>query len=198
MSLYPYDPKRGQIIQTDVEGVNLDRGFIAHLHIAGSAAVATDVDGIHAGITLTAGSADVSTAISTMVIPRNLVIKGNASGISGNVVISGTNYQTSTITETIALNGSTVVQGNKAFASVVNIHVPAETHASTDVVTVGFGDKLGLPCLLSTDTVIRTALSGVVQANAPVVTCSSTAIESNTIKLDSALNGSDVDVHIII
>lgn len=46
--MYPYNHKKGQKIQTDVNGVSVDRAFLAHFHIDAEDAVAADTDGVHA------------------------------------------------------------------------------------------------------------------------------------------------------
>jgi len=116
--------------------------FAHHYQIAPDAASATYV---HVAIALTAAEQDVATAITNPDVPRTVTVKGNASGITGDVVITGTNVDGDVITDTIALNGATEVEGIKAFAEVTNIHLPAETHAGTDTVSVGAGNHFGLP-----------------------------------------------------
>lgn len=126
--------------------------------------------------------------------PRNLTVKGNASTVAGNVVITGKNAGGETITETIALNGSALVTGNKAFASVSNINLPAYASANTERVRVGTGAKLGLRTAITRNSVIAAFLGGVRETTAPSVTVSGSALESNTVTLNSALSGSPVIV----
>lgn len=104
---------------------------------------------VHAAIAMTSGTQTITTSITNPDYPRIVTIKGNASGITGNVVITGTNFAGATITDTIALNGSTEVLGVKAFKTVTSIALPAETHAGTDTVSVGVGNKLGFPIALT-------------------------------------------------
>jgi hypothetical protein len=113
-----------------------------HYSLAPAAVSAT---AIHAAVTLTDEAQDVTTAITQPDFPRTLTAKGNASGIEGDVVITGTNILGVEITDTIALNGATEVEGAKAFASVTNIALPAETHEGTDTVSIGRGKKFGMP-----------------------------------------------------
>lgn len=198
--LSPYKHDYGQTITTDAEGVSVDRSFTAHYQISAEDAVAASNTGVHAAVTLGAEAQDVITGITNPAVPRNIIIKGNASGIAGNVVITGTNFTDEEITETIALNGATAVEGSKAFKTVTEIALPAETHVGTDTVSVGWGDKLGLPYKLSHNTVLykHTFLDNTVEATEPTVTVSATAIESNTIDLNSALNGKAVDVYLLV
>ncbi|MHB9095902.1 MAG: 3-isopropylmalate dehydratase small subunit [Eubacteriales bacterium] len=196
--MYPYNYKMGQTIQTNVPGVACDRSFLAHFQVPAADAVAASDTGVHAAIALTAAMQAITTAITNPAVPRNIRIKGNAAGIVGNVVITGTNYAGAVITETIALNGATAVDGAKAFKTVTQIDLPVETHVGTDTVSVGWGDKLGLPYLLAHNTVLETYLDNVKEATAPTVAVSATDIESNTIDLNSALAGTAVDAYLIV
>ena len=67
-----------------------------------------------------------------------------------------------------------------------------------DIVSVGWNDKIGLPYLLAHNTVLKAYLNNVLEGTAPTVTVSPTAIESNTVDLHSALNGSAVDIYLIV
>lgn len=127
-------------------------------------------------------------------VPRNLTVKGNDSNVTGNVVITGTNSAGATITETIALNAANLVAGNKAFASVTSIQLPDYAVANTERVRVGVGSKLGLPVMLERNTVLAAFLGGTREGTAPTVAVSASVLESNTVTLNSALNGSAVAV----
>lgn len=136
----------------------------------------------------------VTTNITNPDVPRCLTVKGNDGNVTGNVVIAGTNQGGETITETIALNGANVVSGNKAFKTVTSITLPAYAVANTERVRVGTGAKLGLPVKLSRNTVIAAFLANVREGTAPTVAFSASALESNTVTLNSALNGTAVIV----
>lgn len=194
----PYKHYFGQTITTDVEEVSCDRAFLAHFQVAAADAVAASDTAVHAAITLpTSGTTIVTTAITNPAVPRALRIKGNAAGITGNVVIAGTNYAGEAITETIAANGDSAVEGSKAFKTVTSITVPTRTQAS-DSISIGFNEKLGLPYKLTLNTVLNAYLDNAKEGTAPTVTVSATAIESNTIDLNSALDGKVVDVYVIV
>lgn len=195
---YPFNPLLGQKMQTNAKGVEVDAAYTAHYNVSAANAVAASDIGVHAAIALTNAIQAIIIGITNPAIPRSIRIKGNAAGIAGNVTITGTNYNDDVITEVIALNGATAVEGNKAFKTVTKIDLPIETHAGTDTVSVGWGDKLGLPYLLSMNTVLVTFLNGVKEGTAPTVTVHSANLESNTIDLNSALNGSAVDVFLLV
>lgn len=188
----------GQRAKTSVNGLYVLTKDIVMFSASATNAVAASNTAVHAAVTLIADAKEVTTAITNPAIPRALRIKGNAAGIAGNVVIEGTNYKGESITETIALNEANAVDGTKAFKTVTKITLPAKTNVSGDTVSIGFCDKLGLPYLLSENTVLRAYLSNALEATAPTVTVSATAIESNTVLLNSALNGTAVNVYLMV
>lgn len=191
-----YNPARVNI-KTDA-GVDIDMAHLAHLQVAAADAVAASADGVLEATALTDEAQDITAGLTSPAVPRNLSVTGNASGITGDVVVTGTNWLGEEITETIALNGASTVLGNKAFRTVTEVSLPVETHEGTDTVSVGWGDKLGLPYLLAHNTVLAAYLNNVKEGTAPTVAVSATAIESNTVDLNSALNGSVVDVYLIV
>lgn len=193
-----FNHRMGQKIRTDAAGKSIDRGFIAHFQVAATDAVATSNTAVLAATALTTATQAIVEDITNPAVPRNLIVKGNASGITGDVVIEGTNIEGGIITETIALNGATAVEGNKAFATVTEINLPVEVNAGTDTVSVGFGNKLGLPYKLVHNTVLAAYLDNAKEGTAPTVTVSAAALESNTLKLNSALNGKVVDAYLIV
>ena len=90
--------------------------------------------------------------------------------------------------------------GEGASAGVSTVAASANTTAGVpyDIVSIGWVDVLGLPYLLAHNTVQAAYLDNVKEANAPTVTISATAIESNTITLNSALAGKVVDIYLIV
>jgi hypothetical protein len=188
----------GQKIQTDAPGVSVDRAFLAHFQVSAAAAVAASNTGVHAAIALTDATQEVTTAITNPAVPRSIIVKGNAAGIAGNVTIHGTNFAGEVISEAVALNGATAVEGAKAFKTVTKIDLPVETHAGTDTVSVGWGEKLGLPYKLAHNTILATYLDNTIEGTAPTLTLSATVLEANTIDLNSALSGKIVDVYLIV
>lgn len=150
-----------------------------------------------AATALTTSAQVITTNITDPATPRNLKIVGNAAGIAGNVVIKGTNYNGEAITETLALNGTTVVEGAKAFKTETEIDLPIQT-AVGNTVSVGIGEKLGLPYKLSHNTVLVAYLDNAKEGTAPTVTTSATALENNTIDLNSALSSKVVDIYLMV
>jgi len=199
---YPKNPKQGQELQTDVTGLQNDRGFISHLSLSATEAVAASTTGVHAAVTDN-GAQQVITADITNP-PFTRCITATAGGTAGDikaiqVTVVGTNINDEVITEILpvfTVDTAGTVVGLKAFKTVTSITIPA--HDGTGATTaIGFGDKIGLPDLLPGDTVNMVLFGGTREATAATVTASTTALESNTVDLNSALDGSVVDIFYI-
>lgn len=190
------NPKRTNTIKTDI-GKSIEMNDVAHIQITAASAIVGNSVGVLAATALTAAAQAIKTNITNPTIPRNIRIIGNVAGIAGNVTIKGTNYSNESISEVIALNGLTAVDGVKAFKTVTEIDLPIQT-AAGNTVSVGVGEKLGLPYKLTRNTVLAACLDNVREATAPTVTVSSTSIDGNTIKLNSALNSKVVDIYLIV
>lgn len=193
-----FNTKTNSKVKSDVSGLKITGSSIVHFQIGGTCAVAASNTSILSATTLTAAIQAIISNITNPAVPRNIKIIGNAAGIVGNIVIKGTNYNNESITETIALNGTTAVEGNKAFKTVTEIDLPIKTNASGDTVSVGFGEKLGLPYKLPHNTILAACFDNIKEATAPTVATSATVLESNTIDLNSSLNGKIVDVYLIV
>jgi len=105
---------------------------------------AADDDYIHAAITGTGATLEVTTGITNPDKPRNTSIKTtNVATPSGNVIINGINTQGVADTDTIAIIAGGTSYGVVALATISKITLPAGVSAS-DTVTVGISDKIGL------------------------------------------------------
>jgi hypothetical protein len=112
----------------------------------------------------------------------------------------------SSVTDTITLTATTDLANDATLTltftdtDTTSVTVGSSTNGTSgvvdDKVTVGFGEKLGLPYTLSRNTITDTYLNNVKEGTAPTITISASLIESNTIKLNSTLNGSRVDVYL--
>jgi hypothetical protein len=198
-----FHPKISNTVPTDVKGLRIDRGHIVHFQVSAAKATAADTDGIHAAIADNGAQQVITTGITNPSVPRN--ITATAGGTAGDikaiqVTIEGTNYNDEVITETLpafTVDTPGTVEGSKAFKTVTKITVPA--HDGTGATTaIGFGEKLGLPYKLPHNTVLAAYLDNVKEGTAPTVATSATALESNTIDLNSALNSKVVDAYIIV
>lgn len=141
----------------------------------------------------------ISTGITNPDVPRNITATagGTAADIKAvQVTITGTNAEGATITEALpafTVDTAGTVTGSKAFATVTSYSVPAMDGTGATV-AIGTGAKIGLGDRLSRNSVSNAYLAGTKEGTAPTVAASSSAIESNTVTLNSALNGTAVTV----
>lgn len=200
---YPFNPALGQVMQTGVEGVTVDRGFIAHLNVAGDEAPAAAAAGVHAPVPSNGSQQVITTGFTQPDVPRN--ISATAAGTAGDikaiaVTVTGTNFKDEVISETLpafTVDTEGTVQGNKAFKTVTSWTLPAHDGAGANT-SLGWGNKLGLPFALEHNTILATFLDGVREAALPTVAVDADNIESNTVLLNSNLDGSDVDLYLVV
>jgi hypothetical protein len=135
-----FNPKGGRI-KTDA-GITIDQAFLAHLLVDADDAPAASNTGVLAATALGAAAQEITTGLTNPAVPRGIRIKGNVSGIAGDVVITGKNYAGEAIEETIALDGANAVDGAKAFKTVDQVDLPAQTHTPAlqqETITVTHG-----------------------------------------------------------
>lgn len=148
---------------------------------------------VHAAVEDNGAEQKVKTAITNPDQPRNITVTagGTEEDIKAiKVTVVGTNVFGEAISEEIGpftVNTAGTKEGSKAFKTVTEIKIPA--HDGEGATTaVGTGNKLGLPGKLSRNTVIAAYLNNVKEGTAPTVAVSSSAVESNTLKLNSTPN----------
>jgi hypothetical protein len=139
----PYKHYFGQRITTDCD-VAADRAFIAHYSIAAADAAAESDDGVLAATDLNATAQSITTGLTNPAVPRNVKVKGNASGINNVVKVWGTNFAGAAISEEITPNGTNAVAGNLAFKTITKVDLPVEDHTAakqktTSAVTAATG-----------------------------------------------------------
>ena len=185
-------------LSTDVYGLTLNEFKLAHLQISDVQGVAAAADGVHAAIT---GSATAETTVTTDITnppcPRNLTVTpdGTTTDVAaGDVVITGTNYANQVISEsfTFTADAAAAVVGVKAFKTVTSILVHQQDGAAATF-TVGFGELIGLPVMLSAKPLVFAMDDGVIMT-APVITADADELEKNVIDLNSSLDGSVYDI----
>lgn len=209
----PYD-RNGAYVSDDAGTAGSSRGFIAHFQVAAADAVVSDTDGIFDGIVAPNGAAEpaettvTATAESDEFIAqpactRNVTVTvaaTTAGDVSASaIVVTGTNAAGEMITEnfTPTINTPATLTGSKAFKSITSVAVPPQDGASVTV-DVGFGAKLGLPYKLAHNTVLTAYLDNAKEGTAPTVATSASALESNTITLNSTLASKVVDAYLIV
>jgi hypothetical protein len=196
MGLYPKNIKLGQTTQTGVKRLAVDALSAVKYTVTPDAAGRAT---IHAAVTLGEDAQTITTAITNPDVPRVLAVAGTATGTTptggeGAVLITGTDIADEVLTETItAVAGQTVV-GTKAFKTVASIGMPI----GSGNIAVGTTDVLGLPACLPFNTVLYAYLNEAREGTAPTVTVSATVAALNTVDLNSALDGSAVDVVFLV
>lgn len=147
--------------------------------------------------------ATVTTFLAQPDVARNVTVTpGGSTGDvkAGTVTVTGTDLFGAVITESLALtdNLSTVVAGNKAFKTVTSVAFPAEDAPYAATFDVGTGDKLGVKrCMNAAGHVVFATLGGVYEATRPTVAADASVVSANTVDLNSALDGSDVEVFFV-
>lgn len=194
--------RAGQKLGTD-GSVQVDRLFPARIEIPAAAAVVSNTTAVKAAVNSTGSTLTITTGITNPAYPRALT--ATAGGTAGDikaiqVTVTGTNMNDEVITEVLpafTVDTAGTVQGSKAFKTVTSISIP--THDGNGATTaIGFNEKLGLPFKLARNSVLNAYLNNVKEGTAPAVTVSSTALESNTADLNSALNGTIVHIDLLV
>jgi hypothetical protein len=162
-----------------------------------SGAGAADILAAHTDLGV--ASVFVKATMTSPLEPRNITATagGTNTDVKAIVVkIGGKNVDGTAITENLpafTVNTNGTVVGSKAFAVVDYAEVPA--HDGNGATTsIGTGAKLGLSDKLARNTVLNAYLNNVKEGTPPTVAVSSSAVESNTVALASALDGTDVVV----
>lgn len=188
-------------LQTDTYGINADEGKIALISL--SAAQAAAAGSVHAAITGSSSAVTtVTTAITNPPYPRNLVITpgGTTTDVAAcSITVTGTNIADEIITEDFAFlaNATGATVGAKAFKTVTSIAIPIQDGAAATF-AVTFGDKLGMPYLFDKKTLVMSVFNGTIETTAATQVIDADELEKNTVDLNSALNGSTVDLYFVV
>lgn len=143
MTLPGYNHKFGQKIMTDIEGVDIDRAFLAHYHIDAADAIAESDTAVMALTTLEAEARSITSGLVSPAVPRNVKIDASTA-ITTKVKIHGTDFAGQVISEELQLTGTDAVAGNLAFKTITKVDLPARTNTpakqtETIQVTAGCG-----------------------------------------------------------
>lgn len=205
MGLAPYNHAFGQIITTDAPGITADRGFIANLSWTALQTAAADSAG--AVLTEAASATEVVTVLAAAMLAqppcaRNAVVVVAAS-TAGHVKaaairVNGLDLSGAAIYEdfTPTVDTPATLTGTKAFASFTSLVIPAQDGASVTV-SLGWGELIGLPYKLAKKRVLVTLNDGVVDT-APTLAISSSVLASNTVDFNGSLDGSVMDMSMIV
>lgn len=203
MGFYPFNTNRARRAQTDVHGVTTLMGA-GVMYTPGSPAV-DDADWYVASVDMKVGAYTLAKTAPD-VGARNVTVTQTAvdtEDTNGTIVVVGKDLAGNTITETLTPDAGKTVAGTKAFAEITSITgvgwAVDAVEGKADKITVGFGALIGLPDKLSdTAQVLAASLNNVKEAVAPAVTVSASALELNTVDLNSALNGSPVKIYYVV
>lgn len=182
-------------LRTDVYGISADQSYMARLTLSAAQAVAADPDGLLDGTVLATGASTVTTFLNPMPYARNVTIVASAAQ-TGVATVTGTNLANQVISEALTIDGTTPVIGAKAFKTVTSVALPAK--AGSENVDLGWGDVLGLPFMLAARPLLWATDDGVIETTAPAVVVDDDELEKNTIDLHSAMNGSVIDIYLVL
>lgn len=186
--------------QTEFQPTWVPKGQALLLNM-GSPALGSTIT-VHAGVADTGSSQTISTAITNPDVPRCLVF--TPSGTTANVtavsmIVTGTDVNGNVLTETLpafTAGAATAVTSVNAFATVTSYIQPACGTSVT--ITPTCSPKLGLNIPASLTGRVDAWLGGTLEATKPTVVPNTNGlISGNLISLNSALNGSLVQVSII-
>lgn len=203
--MYPYNPFKGQKIQTNAKSVVADIGYIANLAWTAEQTAAADAAGSVLTEAASATAAVTVLAAAMLAQPpcaRNAVVTVAAT-TAGHVKaaairVNGLDLNGDAIYEdfTPVVDTPATLTGTKAFASFTSLVIPAQDGASVTV-SLGWGELIGLPYKLTKKRVLVTLNDGVVDT-APALAISPTVVCSNTVDFNGSLDGSVMDMSIIV
>ena len=173
------------------------------MYDAGSPA-ALDVDRIVTVTDMKVGAYTIAAATPLDGGTRNVTVtvtQDTEDDTEGTLDIVGTDIDDQVLLETLTpLIGSTI-QGTRAFktvTSVTGVGWIIGAPGNEDDITVGFGDLIGLPDLCVNNTVLFAVFNAIREGTAPTVTFSTTVLALNTVDLNSATDGSAVQIYYLV
>lgn len=202
---YVLDPDQAIVVKTDTPTIPAV-GVIGYREDwSATQAAAASTTGVHAAAACAVTAQTVTTSITNPPCARNIsaTTSGTAADVAAvQVIIYGTDINGDYLTETLPVftvnTADETKAGSKAFASVTSYYVPAMDGTGCSV-SIGWGDKLGLRNKLSRKTLVYkgTFLADTVESTEPTLAISSTVLASNTLDLNSALDGTAVKAYFL-
>ena len=201
---YVLDPDQAIVVKTDTPTIPAV-GVIGYREDwSATQAAAASTTGVHAAAACAVTAQTVTTSLTNPPCARNITAttSGTAADVAAvQVIITGTDINGDALTETLpafTVNTNETQAGSKAFASVTSYYVPAMDGTGCSV-SIGFGDKLGLRNKLSRKTLVYkgTFLADTVESTEPTLAISSSVLASNTLDLNSALDGTAVKAYFL-
>lgn len=162
---------------------------------AGSPAVGTATAVLAA--TASAAASIVTTGITKPDVPRCLTATPGgttANVLAVSVIINGTDINGTVISETLpafTAGAATAVTSLRAFKAVTSVVLPIVGAATT--VAIGTSAQLGMPVPLSRNRIFNAYFGGVKEATPPTLV-TNTNVAQTVVTLNSALNGTTVEL----
>jgi len=182
-------------LTSDVYGSLVDEMKVAHIQLVAAETATSDPDGLLDGTALTAAVQTVTEFLNDMPYARNVQVKADAAAAT-KVTVYGTNIADDEISEELTLNGTNAVLGTKAFKTVTSVVLPVAT--GSESIDLGWGEKLGLPFMMASKPLVFAMDDGAIETTAPVVTVDADELEKNVIDLNTAMNGSVIDIYLFV
>lgn len=172
----------------------IEKQSYPNITAASSSAIAQTIAGNSSAAAVT-----VSTGLSTIDYPRNVIIYPNGSTgdvAACDVVVNGKNAIGQSMSETISLpaNLNVASNGKKAFASVTSIVFPANCEDAPYQATfnIGTGESIGVPrCMDNAGDIFFSLLNGAKEGTAPTMAVNASVVESNTADFNGSMNGTN-------
>ena len=141
---------------------------------APAAPIVADVDLFVTTVNMKVGAYTVATPSPSDGLCRNVTATvstgGGVADTLGTLLITGTDYNDAVITETLTLATGTNT-GNKAFKTVTNVvgsgWVIDAAPSTEDTITVGCGNKIGMPEIVDSSDIVMTVWNQVRSATLP-------------------------------
>ncbi len=196
------DPANPVLIKSEVAGSYANGITPARLKWTTDEAVAKSDAGLVAAVQDTGEALSVRFAPIALPCARN--IRAVAGGTSTDIkAIQATVYglrngvEVSEVLPAFTVNVAGGVEGAKTMDFMTGYDLPP--HDGTGATTsFGWGDKLGIDHLLYSNSVLKAYHNKTPEGAAPTVTTSANALESNGLTLDTALDGSEVAVDLML
>lgn len=200
MALFPFNTNRARQAQSDVAGTRTT--LLSPVMYTPGSPVVDDTNWFVESANMKVGAYTLAHTAPD-VGARNVTVTQTAVGAedtNGTIAVVGTDLAGAVITETLTPNAGATVAGAKCFATITSITgVGWVIGEGNDTVVLGFGALIGLPDRLSdTGQFLFASLGGVKEATAPAVTVSATVLDLNAVDLNSALNGSAVNLYYLV
>ena len=196
------DVLTGPVTDTDAENAGVENLLMRPVMYDAGLPEVGDVDRIVASVVMFVGDYTIANASAAGGVALNVTVTNATLGAfdtPGTIVITGTDIDDQVITETVIPATNATVATARAFKTVTGVEgVGWISDGTDDTIEVGFGELIGLPDLLINNTVLFAVFNAIREATAPTVTFSTTVLALNTVDLNSALDGSAVQIYYLV